>query len=215
MATTIGEVRAILDASGLKYVADEESSSILIGFKLDASRTTYRDRDGDADLAIVIVVAEDGEFLALFAPECWSVAGCEHRAAVFEAVPLIQSQYKMLRFDYDPEDGELRPNIEIPLEDSAITTNQFHRAMHGLIHGIMRFDSVLRHAMETGDVRIDLATSPDDGDHDPASNFPGASFSGGMAEFFEQCGGIDALERLIGADPRTGTTTGMDDPTSG
>lgn len=107
---------------------------------------------GDPGIQFVIRVLERGEFLAIFMPRAWSLANCPHKAAVFEALASIQTHYKMLRFDYDPTDGEIRPNVELPLEDADLTSRQFHRLMHGMLHGVPRFDSVIRQAIETGEV---------------------------------------------------------------
>ena len=191
MATNLAEICGILDDVSLKYMADEASDSIILGFTLDAERTTYRDKDGDPHVAIVITIAERGEFIGLFVPFAWSLAGCGHKAAVFEAIALIQSHYKLLRFDYDPNDGEIRPNVELPLEDANVTTQQFQRVMRALIEGINRFDQVIRHAMNTGEVRLDLARNPLQDQSDPAD-------IDSLLQLIDRTGGIDALEDLAG-----------------
>jgi len=191
MATTLAEICGILDDVSLKYMADEASDSIILGFTLDAERTTYRDKDGDPHVAIVIAIAERGDFIGLFAPFAWSLAGCGHKAAVFEAITLIQSHFKLLRFDYDPNDGEIRPNVELPLEDASVTPQQFQRVMRALIEGINRFDQVIRHAMNTGEVRLDLAHNPLQGQSDPAD-------IDSLLQLIDRTGGIDALEDLAG-----------------
>lgn len=197
MATTLAEIRGILDEVNLKYVADEESDSIILGFGCDTEKSTYKDKDGDPHLRIVIAIAEKGEFVGIFAPFAWSLDGCEHKAAVFEAFMLIQSHYKMLRFDFDPSDGEVRPNVELPLEDSSLTAPQFHRAMHALIDGVNRFDAVIRQAMATGEVRLDLARDPNE--EQPAP--PGPSDIDDLLRLIERTGGIESLEELAGGDP--------------
>ncbi len=168
---------------------DEEHDAILIGFGLNPESTTFRDVDGDPGIQFVIRVLERGEFLAIFTPQAWNVEDCPHRAAVFEAIASIQTQYKMLRFDYDPSDGEIRPNVELPLEDSELTSRQFHRLMHGMLHGVPRFDRVIRHAIETGEVSFaGLA------DEEPAGAPPPQIAR--LQRLAEEVGGIDALERL-------------------
>ena len=191
MATTLAEMCGILEDASLNYMADEASDSIILGFTLDAEKSTYRDKDGDPHVAIVIAIAERGEFIGVFAPFAWSLAGCGHKATVFEAITLIQSHYKMLRFDYDSNDGEIRPNVELPLEDASVTTKQFQRVMQALIEGINRFDPVIRHAMNTGEVRLDLARNPRQGPSDPAD-------IDALLRLIDRTGGIDALEDLAG-----------------
>lgn len=189
MATSIEQVRGFLDEFDLRYRVNEEEDTILIGFNVDPDSTTFRDRDGDPHVRLVIRLVEDGEFLSFFCPWAWNVDGCPHKAAVFEAVSAIQGLYKMLRFDYDPADGEIRPNIELPIEDAEITSRQFHRLIHGVIHGVQRYDSVIRHAMQTGEVSF--ASVADD---EPHGAPPPEIFR--LQRLAAEAGGIEALERI-------------------
>jgi hypothetical protein len=189
MPTSIEQIQTFLDEYSLNYRVDEEHDAILIGFGLNPEATTFRDVDGDPGIQFVIRVLERGEFLAIFTPQAWNVEGCSHRAAVFEAIASIQTQYKMLRFDYDPSDGEIRPNVELPLEDSELTSRQFHRLLHGMLHGVPRFDRVIRQAIETGEVSFAGLD-----DEEPAGA-PSPQIAR-LQRLAEEAGGIEALERL-------------------
>lgn len=189
MATTLEQIQEFLDEFDLRYGMDEERNAVLIGFNLDRNETTYRDREGDAHVGLVIRLLEDGDFLGIFAPFAWSVHRCPHQAAVFEALAAIQAKYKMLRFDYDAADGEIRPNVELALEDSTLTSRQFHRLMHTMMDGIQRFDGVIRHAMETGEVSF--ASVQDD--ERTAGSSPEIVR---MQELATEAGGLEALERV-------------------
>ncbi|MBM4010070.1 MAG: hypothetical protein FJ286_01630 [Planctomycetes bacterium] len=189
MPTSIEQIQTFLDEYSLNYRVDEEHDAILIGFGLNPESTTFRDVDGDPGIQFVIRVLERGEFLAIFTPQAWNVEDCPHRAAVFEAIASIQTQYKMLRFDYDPSDGEIRPNVELPLEDSELTSRQFHRLMHGMLHGVPRFDRVIRHAIERGEVSFAGLD-----DEEPTGAPPPRIAR--LQRLAEEAGGIEALERL-------------------
>jgi hypothetical protein len=63
--------------------------------------------------------------------------------------------------------------------------------MRALIEGINRFDQVIRHAMNTGEVRLDLAHNPFQGPSDPADIDE-------LLRLIDRTGGIDALEDLAG-----------------
>ena len=193
MATTIEELKGFLDEFDLKYQVDERHDAILIGFTCNPEESTYRDEDGDAYVRLVIRLQEGGEFLSVFAPSAWNIDDCLYKAAVFEAIASIQTRYKMLRFDYDPTDGEIRPNIELPVEDSAVTSRQFHRLIHGVLHGIRRFDRVIRHAMESGEVSF--ASLDDD---EPASAESEEMLR--LQDLARRAGGIEALEKLLGGE---------------
>jgi hypothetical protein len=189
MPTSIEQIQTFLDEYSLNYRVDEEHDAILIGFGLNPESTTFRDVDGDPGIQFVIRVLERGEFLSIFTPQAWNVEGCPHKAAVFEAIASIQAQYKMLRFDYDPSDGEIRPNVELPLEDSELTSRQFHRLMHGMLHGVPRFDRVIRHAIETGEVSFAGLD-----DEEPTGAPPPRIAR--LQRLAKEAGGIEALERL-------------------
>jgi len=191
MATSIEQVKGFLDEHDLKYAVDAERDAIVLGFNIDPEASTYRDDDGDPYIRLVVRVLEGGEFLTVFSPNAWNIDGCVYQAAVLEALVAIQMKYKLLRFDYDMNDGEIRPNVELPLEDSALTSRQFHRLMQSVLHGIDRFDRVIRRALATGEVSFD---DLDDEQRPPAS--PDAR----LEDLAERAGGIDELEKLLGGD---------------
>ena len=202
MPLSLQQVEEFLDEHDLTYMTAIERDAVLISFAVDPQQTTYRDRDGDPTIQFVIAVTEQGGFLSIFAPQAWNLADCPHKGAVFEAIASIQSQYKMMRFDYDPADGEIRPNVELPVEDAEVTSDQFHRLMHGLYRGMQRFDGVIRHAMLTGEVSF-ASVPPDEDEAAPPPSIAR------LQRLADEAGGIEELERIAcGSDeaeerPRT------------
>jgi len=204
VATSIEQIRSFLDEHKLRYVVDSARDTLLVGFRLDPEQTTYRDADGDPSLGLVIRVQEKGEFLSIFTPQAWSLEDCPNTAAVLEAVATIQGQYKLLRFDYDPDDGEIRPNVELPLEDATLTARQFHRLMHTMVDGVQRCDGVIREAMATGEVSLEsLDTWQAHAGNDPnaADRVPDGSLAiDRLRSLADEAGGVEQLERLTGGD---------------
>lgn len=188
MPTTIEHIQEFLDESDLRYRVDPEHDAILIGFGIDPTTSTFRDQHGEPRIPLVIRVLERGEFVAMFCPAAWNVDGCRHKAAVFEAITAIQAQYKMLRFDYDPSDGGIRPNVEIPIEDAALTSQQIHDLLHGILLGTQRYDGMIRHAMNTGEVSFATVAAEPVGAPPPAI--------ARLQRLAGNAGGIDELERL-------------------
>lgn len=191
MATSIDEIRGFLDECELRYRVDHEDDAILIGFRIDPQTSSYRTPEGEPHVRIVIRVLERGQFVQVFSPNAWNIAGCLHKAAVFEVLASIQSHYKMLRFDYDPADGEIRPNIELPLEDSTLTSRQFHRLLQGVLHGTQRYHQALRLAAEKGEVPAAALADID------SAHAADESLRAWM-QLADRAGGIEALESLIG-----------------
>jgi hypothetical protein len=191
MATTFAELTTFLDDAGLNYDAHEEHNAIAVGFRYEPHENTYRDADGDPHVQLIVRLVEDGEFVVVFTPRAWNLADCDHVAAVCEAAARIQARLKLVRFDLQ-DDGTLQPNIEIPLEKAPLCAEQLRRAIAGVFLAIRSYDRVIRQAMATGEVDLDLAV-----DDDEPSDFPD---TGELSELADRAGGLDALEKLLGGD---------------
>lgn len=194
MATTLDEMRSFLDEYDLKYRVDETRNAILISFGCEEEESGYRDDDGDAHVRLVIQLSEEGGFVAVFAPNAWNIDDCPNKAAVFEALASIQSQYKMVRFDYDPTDGEIRPNMEHAVEDSSMTSRQLHRMIQGMLGVIHRFHPVIKHAMDHGEVSFASL-------QDEERSSPPSEETSRLMDLARRAGGIEALEKLLGGAP--------------
>ena len=190
MATTFEDLKRFMDESGLKYDTHEEHDVIGIGFGCEPKETTYRDADGDAHVQVIVRLAEQGELVAVCAPRTWNLADCDHRQAVCEAATRVQAQMKLIRFDLDADNWDLQPNIEVPLEKAPMCAEQLHRAIAGIMLVIRRYDPVIRHAMETGEVDFDLINEEE-------LPTPPADVTR-ILDLANEAGGLDALERLLG-----------------
>ena len=105
----------------------------------------------DQSLGLVVALLENGEYIKVFAPKAYVVE--EHRAPVFAlACAMIQWKTKMIQFEYDPSDGEVRPIIEFPLEDAELTQKQLLRCVSGIVQLVEEYDYVLREVQETGQI---------------------------------------------------------------
>lgn len=149
MGATLEQIAEYLDNKGWAYKLDEEESRILTGVHADNLE----------DFLIVIQLDEDGEFFELFAPRVLSgVKDHPHKEAILQTMLLISWETKMLQWEYDPSDGEIRAIIEFPLEDSTLTERQFNRCLYGLVQLV---DEValprLQTVMETGEDPGDIA----------------------------------------------------------
>jgi hypothetical protein len=80
----------------------------------------------------VIHLAEEGEFLRIMAPGAYSYPDGPHKAAVFQTMLMIGWAKKMIQYEYDMSDGEVRAIIEFPLEDATLTKKQLMRCLHGI-----------------------------------------------------------------------------------
>ena len=200
MATTLKQIKKFLKASGLHFTAFDEAGVITVGFRCDSEETTFRDSDGDAYLGILLRLVERGEFLILITPTCWNIKDCPHRQAVAESLALISSRFKMIRFDLDETSGEVRPNIELPIEDGDLTKRQLDRAIGAILQVVRQYDRVITRARDTGVISFEDVET----EHppvEPAADEHAPSPRGDIAKVLDladQAGGLDAIERLLG-----------------
>jgi hypothetical protein len=74
--------------------------------------------------------------------------------AVFRALLMISWRTKLIQFEFDEEDGEIRGMIEFPLEDSSLTQKQLIRCLNGMVQIIDEYHSVIDQAIRTGFVNF-------------------------------------------------------------
>jgi hypothetical protein len=143
MSATLQQIAEYLDNAGWKYKIDEEHSRILTGVYADNLE----------NFLIVVQLDEDGEFFELFAPRVLSgVKEHPFKEAILQTMLSISWETKMLQWEYDPSDGEIRAIIEFPLEDASLTERQFNRCLHGLVQIVDELALPrLQHVMETGE----------------------------------------------------------------
>jgi hypothetical protein len=142
MAADLQQIAKYLDNLGWEYRIEDEDERIITGVEADNLD----------DFLIVVQLDEEGKFFRLFAPQV--LAGVQdhpYKNAILQTMLAISWETKMLQWEYDPSDGEIRAIIEFPLEDSILTEKQFNRCLTGLIQLV---DSVamprLNAVMETG-----------------------------------------------------------------
>ncbi len=181
MAADLQQIAKYLDKLGWEYRIEDESDRIITGVEADNIQ----------DFLIVVQLDEGGKFFRLFAPQV--IVGVQHhpyKAAILQTMLAISWETKMLQWEYDPSDGEIRAIIEFPLEDSILTEKQFNRCLTGLIQLV---DSVamprLQAVMETG--------------HDPGNVELGERL---LLSIQEQAPGLlDLLEKAMEARKKRGS----------
>ncbi len=148
MASTYEQISAVLTSEGLRHHVDEDNSYITTGFKTE----NYTNPDKENNIQLIVKLTEKGKFIEIVAPQCYSYPEGPHKTAVFQTCLMISWMTKMVQFEYDPSDGEVRAIIEFPLEDALLTQKQLLRCLHGLTQIIDKYDGMLRGAMKTGQI---------------------------------------------------------------
>lgn len=155
MAMTPDELQALLEGTGLKV--KRHGDEVVFGFQTRA----YRDRDGDLSLMMVAALPEGGEYFTLFAPGALKVSG-PHADAALRACMMFQWRTKMMQFEYDARDGEVRPIIEFPLEDNRLTERQVRRCIAAMVRILDEFHGPFTRALQDGVIDFGDGGGPPD-----------------------------------------------------
>lgn len=156
MGITLEEISQYLDNQELRHKVLEER--ILTGF----GTQQYLDDDGDYHLKMVIALEEDGEFFKVYSPGCYRYDGTENRLAVLQTLLMVSWRSKMVQFEYDESDGEIRAVIEFPLEDAAMTERQLMRAVIALVQIVDHYHPVVALAISEGNIDFSLVEGEED-----------------------------------------------------
>ena len=155
MAVTYDEIKQFLDKAKLNYFFNNDPESIILSY----STENYIDAKGEKSLRLVIGLRENGEYFNIFAPSAYKINNTKHKLYALQAFMMTQWKTKLIQFEYDDSDGEIRPIIEFPLEDAKLGEKQFHRLLQGIVGIIDNYDPVIRKAMETGKIEFPASKS--------------------------------------------------------
>lgn len=148
MAVTIDEIAQHLTALDFKFVKKGEDKILLA-----MAMPTYRGPEGEDYLRLVIRLSEEGRYFELFAPFAFRALG-PYVNAFLRACAIIQFRTKLVQFEYDDSDGEIRPVIEFPIEDGTLTAQQLKRCIMGMCRLVESYYPVLKKALEEGVVDL-------------------------------------------------------------
>ena len=150
MATNYEQIKNLLDEGGFRYSLTSEGN-LLTGF---GEMEEYIDSEGRPRLGVLILLEESGSFIRFLCPRLYRYEGKRFKADLFQSCLMINYWSKLLKFEFDDRDGEIRVAIELPLEDSELTLSQLSRCLTTLAYLIDRLDPLLRKTLREGGVHI-------------------------------------------------------------
>ena len=152
MAITMDDILASLEESALRYELHQITQEPVILFPTN----NFLNESGSYLLAIVIQLTENGEYIKFFVPSAYHIPEDESAYALLKSFAIIAWQVKLLDFEVDPGDGEVRPTIDFPIEDGTITTGQIRRCCKTLARLVDIFHPYLKYALLHNQVHDDL-----------------------------------------------------------
>jgi hypothetical protein len=142
MATTCNVITQFLKEEGYSFIFSPDSEYI----ETSAKTENYRNLDSVKSLSLFIKLEEDGRFIKVIAPyayRCELKSGSNRKAHLFQSLLEICWKTKMVQFEYDSLDGEVRAIIEFPLEDSMLSKAQLMRTINSLCSVVDLYHEVI------------------------------------------------------------------------
>jgi len=122
---TLDTLARYLDRDEWRYDLDPEGSCIRTGFRGD--HATYR--------AMVLFDAEK-QRVRFIVPNYLNLTKIPDRARIIERLMELNMQYILLKFGFDPADGEVRAEIDVPVNDSNLSYEGFRRCLYCLLTAV-------------------------------------------------------------------------------
>lgn len=122
---TLDTLARYLDRDEWRYDMDPEGSCIRTGFRGD--HATYR--------AMVLLDAEK-QRVRFIVPNYLNLTKIADKTRILERLMELNMQYILLKFGYDPADGEVRAEIDVPVNDSNLSYEGFRRCLYCLLTAV-------------------------------------------------------------------------------
>lgn len=152
MATTLQDIARFLNEEKFRFTMMEDH--VRLSFSTD--NYAAPEPDGERSLFLVVKLEEEGEYFKLIAPCVYRIRPDEADPRAFQALLQVSWKTKMVQFEYDDSDGEVRAIIEFPLEDSELTKRQLMRCLNGMVQIIEEYHPAIEAAMLSGSIDFGL-----------------------------------------------------------
>ena len=149
MATSYEELKRFLDEGGFRH-SQADDKTIITGF---GEMEYYRDTEGAPRLGILLKLHEAGSVLEILCPRLYRYRGPQ-LDDLLRSCMLLNYWVRLVSYDFDDRDGELRASITLILEDAALSAAQLARCLTTLAHQVDRCDPFLQRTMLIGGVHI-------------------------------------------------------------
>jgi hypothetical protein len=137
---TIDELKSRADQQGLKYFVAPDRPALMMGFGGVAG--SYQ---------VIMLVELDGRFLQ-FRTVGYDKCPSEHPhiEAVLRVIGALDYKYRVTKFGWDPNDGEIVGYADLWLEDAKLTQQQFAMMLGSFIPAIDQGHARISKTMESG-----------------------------------------------------------------
>ncbi|TAN82761.1 MAG: hypothetical protein EYR95_18595, partial [Phormidium sp. SL48-SHIP] len=104
-------------------------------------------------LTVLISLEEDGEFVKMVLPQLLTLPSDHpHSELGLQCLLHLGWRYKLVRWQRDPRDGEVRVQADLPLEDGELSSRQFWRTLQGCLQIAQEGREQVQQVLQTGTV---------------------------------------------------------------
>lgn len=140
---TLQEISALLDDLDLAHTVGDDH------VRLEVATQRYRRPTGEAVAPLTILVQEDGRFFVLFAAGAFSAAG-PHAGCAYRACNYLNAKMRLVRFEFDFQNGDVNTLVELPVEDGTLTPAQLRRCIAQLVGALEATYPIIHRAAAEG-----------------------------------------------------------------
>jgi len=140
VSLTLDDLKKLVDKEGLQYFIDPKRPALLMGMSGMCGK--YR---------VVMRLHDDGAFLQIRTTDYLTCPpNHPHLTAVLKALMQINFRHRLVKYGWDPNDGEIAGYADLWVMDSSVTQAQFNRMLQNFFPCIDMDYGRLQKVMETG-----------------------------------------------------------------
>lgn len=159
---TLAVIKECLESQGLYVLEDPEKGRLALDLTFfPPRRVSYRNEHGEAACQVIFDAYDEG-FVSIASPAAWNLRECPHRAAVYETLVRATSELPIVHFQHDPEDDGVSPVAIVPIGNRGVSGDFIMMIVASVIDAILRWDPVIRRAMEAGEASVPCCFSSGD-----------------------------------------------------
>jgi len=177
MPVAVEAIQGYLMRAGLKFTANDQGNNGQ--FVLSFKTRHYENPAGDKSLMLIVNIAEAGRYLEITAVGMYSAKDAKDIGKLAQF--LLGQNYvtKILRWELDRTDGEVRASVEVAPVDGSVTFNSFMRMLMLFPMVAESLHPTITKVMKTGQLPAPVRVNKR------------------LQELVRRAGGIASLERLV------------------
>jgi hypothetical protein len=148
MPTSISQIQVLLDNLEIKHRIHNDA--VFVSYVTEKYTNTANQRN---NVMILITTENEGGIVRLVVPYAYKFASdgnSYNKLALMQTLLQITYSTKLLQFEYDPEEGEIRITVDIPVMDSKLTEAQLSFCIDCIVHALDNFHEQILDAMRHG-----------------------------------------------------------------